>query len=85
LLKGFDLGEGGAGDGYTRHVMMFQVHKRGLDMVHVKRTAFAALFPAGSKHKMLYEQLAAALEQISQRLRTFRALKEVVLLDANPG
>ena len=34
---------------------------------------------------MLYEQLAAALEEIGQRLRAVRALEDVVLLDANPG
>src|SRR5436853_6243993 len=43
--------------------------------------AFATLFPALTKHEMINDQLAAALEQISQRLFSVWAIKHIFLLD----
>src|SRR3981081_3777426 len=64
---------------------MLEMHESAFDMVDVKRTAHATRLPSGSEHKMLYEQLAGALEELGQRLRAVRALEDVVLFDANPG
>src|SRR6266446_6575511 len=64
---------------------MLEMHESAFDMVDVKRTADATRLPSGSEHEMLYQQLATALEEIGQRLRSVRALEDVVLLDANPG
>src|SRR5205814_10306456 len=41
---------------------------------------FATLFPARTNHEMINNQLAAALEQISQRLFSVWAIKHIFLL-----
>src|SRR5260370_35025043 len=64
---------------------MLEVHESGLEMADVERTADATRLPSGSEHEMFDEQLATAVEEIGQRLRTVRALEDVVLFDANPG
>jgi hypothetical protein len=71
-----------AGNGYQRDVVVGEVQICGVMVVRPKG---AALFPAGTKHEMLNEQLAAPLEKIGQRFPAIRAFEDVVLLDADPG
>src|SRR5260370_40163569 len=63
---------------------MFEMHESALDVVDLERAADAALLPAGAKHKMLDDQLAATVEEVSQHLRAVGSLEEVGLVDLDP-
>ena len=63
---------------------MRQVNPRGIEVVGQERAGLASFFPVGSEHEMVDDQLAAAGEQIGERLRAVRAFEHVVLLDPFP-
>src|SRR5437763_4391269 len=60
---------------------MRQMPIRAVKMIGQIGAAFATLFPARTEHEMINNQLAAALEQISQRLFSVWAIKHIFLLD----
>src|SRR5438874_3200091 len=62
---------------------MRQMPIRAVKMIGQIGAAFATLFPARTKHEMINNQLAAALEQISQRLFSVFSIKHIFLLDLN--
>src|SRR5438105_1719684 len=63
---------------------MFEVHESALDMVDFERAADAALLPAGTEHEMLDDQLAAAVEQVGERLLALRTIEHIGLFDLDP-
>src|SRR2546430_1146490 len=60
---------------------MRQMPIHAVKMIGQIGAAFATLFPARTEHEMINNQLAAALEQISQRLFSVWAIKHIFLLD----
>src|ERR1700720_4735682 len=54
-------------------------------MVGVERAADAALLPPGTEHEMLDDQLAASVEEVSERLLALRAIENIGLFDLDPG
>src|ERR1700719_370690 len=60
------------------------MHESALDMVDLERAADAAFLPAGAKHKMLDDQLAATIEEAGQRFPTLRAVENILLFDLDP-
>ena len=53
-------------------------------MVVLKRAAHATLAPAGAKHKMPDDQLAAPGEQIGKRLAAVRSIEDIALVHLDP-
>ena len=47
--------------------------------------ARAALLPARREHEVLHDELAAAVEQIGERLPAVGPIEDVRLVDADPG
>src|SRR5437660_11749282 len=60
------------------------MHHRTVDLVGTERAAEAAFLPARRQHEMLDDELAAAGEQISQRLLAVWTLEHIVLVDPYP-
>src|SRR5205823_586421 len=56
-----------------------------LEVVRPERADRTALLPVRAEHEVIDEQLAAAVEEISQRLLAVWALEDVLLLDRLPG
>jgi hypothetical protein len=54
-------------------------------MVDRQRAADTLLLLSWLHHEMLHEELAAAVEQVAQRLLSRRRIEHVVLLDPDPG
>ena len=49
-----------------RHIALRKVHQGGVGVVHIEGTARAAFFPIGAEHKVVKDQLAAAIEQAGE-------------------
>src|SRR6266536_4973070 len=64
---------------------MGKVHKRAVDMIGQERAARATLLPFWTKHEMIDDQLAPAIEQVSERFLAGRSFKDVRLLHLDPG
>src|ERR1700735_4012063 len=62
LLEFFDLRQRSSRYREKRDVPLSQVHQRAVGMIHVERAARAAFFPLRTKHEVVYDQLASALE-----------------------
>ena len=63
---------------------MLEMHESAFDVVDLERAAHTALFPAGAKHKMLDDQLAASAEEVDEGFLPVRPVKQVGLLDFDP-
>ena len=64
---------------------MLDVHQGSLDVVGFERAADAAFVPARPEHEVLDDELAAAVEQIGQRLLALRRVEQIGLVDLDPG
>jgi hypothetical protein len=62
-----------------------EVHGTTIDVIGEERAARAALFPVGPEHEVIHDQLAAAVEQLGERLFAVRAVEGVLLVDFHPG
>src|SRR5205823_3356786 len=85
LLVGRDLRERRTRDGDHGHVSVLQMLHGRLEVVRPERADRTALLPVRAEHEVIDEQLAAAVEEISQRLLAVWALEDVLLLDRLPG
>src|SRR3989454_1275293 len=83
-LERLDLGERGARDGDERHIAVVQVHAGGIVVIGPERAVPAALVPLWGEHEVIDDQLAAAGEQVGQRLLPVHAVERVGLFDALP-
>jgi hypothetical protein len=54
-------------------------------VVGFEGTARATLFPSGTEHEMLNDQLAPSFKKIRQRFLAVCAFEDVFLLDFDPG
>ena len=64
---------------------MLEMRQGAVDMVGQEGAAGAARLPTGTEHEMIDHQLAAAVEELAERLLSLRRLEDVVLLDLDPG
>src|SRR6185436_14142038 len=85
LVVGGDLGVGRARHGDVHDVVVDEMHHRALDLVGAERAAETTLLPVGTQHEMVDDQLAAAGEQIAQRLLAVGSFEDVGLVDLDPG
>src|SRR5271156_4557810 len=60
------------------------MHEASVEVISEIRAAFAALFPAGAEHEMVDDQLAAACEQLVERLFARWSVEHVALVDLDP-
>jgi hypothetical protein len=65
--------------------VVFEMHERAFDMVHLERAANAALLPFGTEHEMLDHQLAPAAKEVAECLFAVRPLKNITFFDLHPG
>jgi hypothetical protein len=56
-----------------------------IEIVGPERAALAAFLPVGTQHEVIDDELAAAGEEIGERLRAIGPLKDISLLDLHPG
>ena len=84
LLEGLDLGERRARDDDERDVVRVEVRQHAVDAVAEERAADAAFAPAGAEHEVVDDQLAAAVEEVGERLAAVRAVEDILLLDSLP-
>ena len=61
------------------------MHGGAVEMIGEERAARAAFLPAGTEHEVIDEQLAAAAEQVGERLLAAGPVEHVALVDLNPG
>jgi hypothetical protein len=54
-------------------------------MVDLERAADTALLPSRTEHEMFDDQLAAAVEEVGERLLAIRCVEDVRLLDLDLG
>src|SRR5436190_2028152 len=64
---------------------MGEVDGHPVKMIGKIRAARAALFPAGTEHEVIDDELATAFEQFGERLFAARAVEYVVLVNLDPG
>ena len=83
-LVGLELGQRRAGDDHERRVAVVQ-HRQVAQGVHIPRAARAALVPRRVEHEVVDDELAAAVEEVSQAPCTVRAVEGIVLLDLDHG
>src|SRR5450631_2595431 len=67
LFEGFDFGERSTRRYHKRGIAIGKVNGRTVKMICQVRAAWAALLPAGTKHEVVHNELAAAVEKIGQR------------------
>jgi hypothetical protein len=60
------------------------VNQSGIEVVGQERAALAPFFPVGTEHEMVDDQLAAAGEEIRERLLAVRTVEDVIPLDSFP-
>src|SRR5260221_9035850 len=85
LPVGFELGQGGARDCHEGNVVVLKMRAGAVDMVGHEGAAGAPFRPARTEHEMLDDQLAASVEQLSQRLPALWAVEYIGLVDLEPG
>jgi hypothetical protein len=64
---------------------MFEMRENAVDMVRQKRAAHASLLPPRTAHEMVDNRLAAAGEELSERLLAVWLVEDLILLDYGPG
>src|SRR2546426_6668407 len=64
---------------------MCEVHEGAVDMIGQERAAPAALLPPRTEHEMIDDQLAASLEEVSERLLALRPVEHIRFFDLDPG
>src|SRR5262249_43968737 len=80
-----ELLDRGARDGCKGDVPRVQMNHVRVEVVGPERAALAADVVLGREHEVVDDQLAAAVEQVGERLLAVRALEDVLLLDRLPG
>ena len=85
LLEGLDLRDGRARDGDERDVAAREVDRRAVEVVGPERAVLASHLGIRAEHEVVDHQLAAAIEQVGQRLPPLRAVERVLLGDGLPG
>ena len=65
--------------------MIVEMREDAFDVVDLQRAANALRLGAGAHHEVLEEKLAAATEQLRQGHLAFRPVKNIGLLDLDPG
>src|SRR2546422_2816357 len=84
LLERFDLPERRSRHRQQRHVALREVHDGAVDMVGQEGAARAPFLPPRAEHEVVHDQLAPAVEEVSQRRLARRALEHIGLVDPHP-
>src|SRR5262249_14367171 len=85
FLEGLDLIVRRSRNSAERHIAMRKVNQGTVDVVGEERAARTSLFPSRTKHEMVDDQLAPAIEKVRQSFLSLWTLEHVVLLDLDPG
>ena len=64
---------------------MLEMLPGGIDMIADERAAGTTLVPTRTEHKVVDDQLAAAIEQIGQSAFAVRPLEHILLFHLDPG
>src|SRR5580704_1512175 len=80
-----NLGERCARDGYDRHVVVGEVLSRSVDVLGLEGAAGTGGIPFGRVHQMMDNQLAAAVEEVWERLAALFGFERIALLDLQAG
>ena len=84
LLIRLDFCQRCAGDGSPRDIVMFEMGQGAIDVIGEERATGAACAPARAKHKVIDNELASAIEQLSQILLALGSVKDIILLNFHP-
>src|SRR5664279_6348175 len=84
LFEGLDFRQSCPRNRGERRIPLRQVDPHSVEIVGDERAARAAFLPSRTEHEMIDNQLAAAVEQLSQRLLSMRTLKNILFLDLLP-
>ena len=60
------------------------MHQRAVGVVHIERTARAALLPVRTEHEVVDNQLAVAVEKLRERHLPVRPVENVIFFDFDP-
>src|SRR6187402_2852838 len=60
------------------------MHQRTVHVIRYERAACASRFPVRPQHEVIHDQLAASVEELSERLWTIRRFERIALLDFHP-
>ena len=82
---GQDLGERRAGHADDADVVMFEMRRRPVDMLGLKRTARTGRLPLRREHEMMDDELRATVEQLGQRLSPMLGVEGIRLFYLHPG
>jgi hypothetical protein len=67
------------------NVSIGQMDRGTVEMIGKKGAAWAALFPTRPEHEVIYDKLAAPIEQVSERLFALRPIEGILLFNLLPG
>jgi hypothetical protein len=84
-VEGGDLGVRRARNGDHHHVVIDEMDQRALHLVATERTANTALLPLRPEHEVLDDELAAAGEQVGERLLAIGPVEHIALVNLDPG
>src|SRR5690606_34564014 len=83
-LEGGELLELAAGYHCQHQVAVLEVLACGVEVVAQEGAAAAAFRPAGTKHEVIYDQLASSAEEVGEGHFSVRSFEDVFLVDLHP-
>jgi len=85
LLECIDLRDRCAGHGGKGDVALREMHQGAVGVIHIEGAAGAAFLPLGAEHEVVDDELASAIEQVSESLLSGGRVEDVILFDFDPG
>jgi hypothetical protein len=84
LFEAVDFRQQRARDGDEADVALREMDTNTIEMIELERASNTALFPTGTKHKMLDDQLAMYAKEIGKGFLAVRTVEDIGLLDLDP-